>query len=343
MDGVYYYRESEVEDDGGEELDVDYPVVVETQHQQQQHRDGSVNNHISGNNNVNNNNNKLLLLPTAAKHPRPPTPFKCGVVFFFHIPSTGGASIANWLRKYARPANGNITFYQKWTKSIETNGSFRVGQDEVQQSFIDGMNEHISNLQPNEWRSGQLHLVNPPLNSTEHLWYQWRSTIENQGCQMINAIMLRDPLNHAMSLYKILHAKNGSREEWMDHLLHPSPTGKWATVLDFFLYNIVGPVGRNPYNVSKEMKVLRGIELLQHHFDVVSLGNHSQFMNEILEYTGWDRLSMPHMNVHKKTLEFTKKEVETLYKLLVQNGDVDFVDAVKQRYGGHLSYLSDLR
>jgi hypothetical protein len=212
------------------------------------------------------------------------------------------------------------------------------------------MNAHVQNLSKNEWRSGQYHILNPSFNSTEHLWYQWRHTIEQQGCQMINTIMLRDPLNHAMSLYKILNRKYGKREEWMDHLNNNKnnvegsggTTGKWATILDFFLYNIIGPHGRNPYNVTKEEKVRRGVELLQRYFDVVSLGDHTQFMNDVLNYTGWKALDMPHMNVHKKPLEFTKKEVETLYKLLVRNGDVDFVDAVKQRYGGHLSYLSDL-
>jgi hypothetical protein len=44
------------------------------------------------------------------------------------------------------------------------------------------------------------------------------------------------------------------------------------------------------------------------------------------------------MNVHKRPLEFTKKEVETLYKLLVRNGDVDFVDAVKQRYNSSVGH-----
>ena len=218
---------------------------------------------------------------------------------------------------------------------------FRPNQHLVHEAFIEGMNAHVENLGPNEWRTGQYHLTQPSLNSTEDLWYNWRSTVERQGCQMINTIMLRDPLNHAMSLYKIVKQKNGTREEWMDHLKQASGTGKWSTVLDFFLYNINGPeVGdRNPYNATMEEKVRRGIELLQRHFDVVSSGDHTEFMNQVLNYTGWKRLDMPHMNVHKRPLEFTKKEVETLYKLLVRNGDVDFVDAVKQRYGGHLSYL----
>ncbi len=51
---------------------------------------------------------------------------------------------------------------------------------------------------------------------------------------------------------------------------------------------------------------------------------------------------MPFKNAYHETLNFTKKEVEALYKSLVRNGDVDFVDAVKLRYSGHLSYLSGI-
>eukprot|EP00986_Skeletonema_menzelii_P008927 scaffold3926_cov126-Skeletonema_menzelii.AAC.8 len=158
-------------------------------------------------------------LPTAATHPRPPTPFKCGVLISYHIPTTGGASITNWLQEYALPENGNIPFFDSW-------GTRRDSQEKVQKSFIDGMNAHVSNLGKNEWRSGQLHLANPPLNTTEHHWYQWRSTVEKQGCQMINAIMLRDPLNHAMAGFKL-----GQGDDWFDRRLpHTSQ-------LSFFLYN----------------------------------------------------------------------------------------------------------
>ncbi|KAK1735498.1 hypothetical protein QTG54_013661 [Skeletonema marinoi] len=313
----------------------DYPI---REYQQSQQSSASYTN----NNHPNPSTTATKLLPTAATHPRGPAPYGCGVVLFFHIPSTGGNSIANWFRKYASPRNGNITFYQTWTRSIGKDGNFLPNLQNVQDAFIEGMNDHVENLDSGEWRSGQYHIVQPPLNSTEDLWYKWRATVESQGCQMINAIMLRDPLNHAMSLYKILNRKNGTREEWMDYLEQPSGAGKWATMLDFFLYNINGPTGRNPYNATKEEKVRRGIELLQRHFDVVSLGDHTDFMNQVLNYTGWKHLDMPHTNVGKKTLEFTKKEVEKLYKLLVKNGDIDFVDAVKQRYNGHLSYLSDV-
>jgi len=46
------------------------------------------------------------------------------------------------------------------------------------------------------------------------------------------------------------------------------------------------------------------------------------------------------MNVNKKELEFTKKEIELMQKLLQKNGDVDFVDQVKLEYQGYLSYLT---
>ncbi len=124
----------------------------------------------------------------------------------------------------------------------------------------------MTNLGEQEWRAGQVHYADPPLNTSEHLWYKWRSTVESQGCQMINAIMFRDPLNHAMAQYKY--------EE--DHR---------TTVLDYFLYN--DAIGlRNSSNATKEEKVQRGMELLQRHFDVVSVGDHTKYMNEILNYTG---------------------------------------------------------
>lgn len=163
--------------------------------------------------------------------------------------------------------------------------------------------------------------------------------------------MLRDPLSHALSLYKIIRAKNSTREEWTKYLESPTGPGVWATVLDFFLYNNHGlryrnnyphgPGGRNPFNVTREVKVARALELLYQHFDVVTVSDHATFIGKILNLTGWPPTPMPHSNVYKGVLRFTKQEVEALQKLLRRNGDVDFVDRVKYEYHDNLSYLDN--
>ncbi|KAL3798446.1 hypothetical protein ACHAW5_007398 [Stephanodiscus triporus] len=214
------------------------------------------------------------------------------------------------------------------------------------------MSEHIQNLGPNEWRVAHSHLTNTYLNESEDLLYGWRSDVEAQGCQLINAVMLRDPLSHAMSVHKRIKKKNITRDEWTEYLSSPTGSGKWNTVLDFFLYNNHGlrylddypngPGGRNPFNVTKEVKVARAMELLHRHFDVVTLEDHDMFMDKILDWTGWTRANRYKMgNVHKGELVFTKKEIEKLQKLLQNNGDFDFVDQAKVEYHGYLSYLTN--
>ena len=194
------------------------------------------------------------------------------------------------------------------------------------------MSEHIQNLGPNEWRIAHSHLVSTYLNESEDLLYGWRSEVEAQGCELINAVMLRDPLNHAMSLHKIVGLKNSTRYDWTEYLSSPTGTGKWATVLDFFLYNTHGlrylddypngPGGRNPFNVTKEVKVARAMELLHRHFDIVTVGDHDKFMGKILDWTSLTRENTYRMmNVYKKELEFTKKvSVATALHLVMDLG-----------------------
>mmetsp|Transcript_28003 Transcript_28003/g.51652 ORF Transcript_28003/g.51652 Transcript_28003/m.51652 type:complete len:392 (-) Transcript_28003:88-1263(-) len=277
-------------------------------------------------------------------------PYDCGVVFFYHIPCTGGASINRWFQRYKRPELGNISYYQHWQPSAK-GGIFHSEPEKCEANFAKGMNKHIQNLGPNEWRIAHSHLTSTYLNESEDLLYKWRSDVEAQGCQLINTIMLRDPLNHAMSLHKIIKSKNSTKAEWATYLSSPTGDGKWATVLDFFLYNLHGlryhddypngPGGRNPFNVTKEVKVARALELLHRHFDIVTVADHATFMGKILNYTGWTPVKMPYSNVHKGVLNFTKKEVETLQKGLLKNGDLDFVDQVKYEYHDHLSYLNN--
>jgi len=179
------------------------------------------------------------------------------------------------------------------------------------------------------------------LNESEDILNGWRRDVEAQGCEMINSIMIRDPLSHTLSLHKIIKQKSSNRTEWLQYLSSSTGMGKWATILDFFLYNNQGrrtrpgyPTmgGRNPFNVTKEEKVRRGMELLARHFDLVTVGNHKLFQERLLSMTGWPHLDIPHANVFKGQLNFTKKEVEHMQKVLKANGDTDFVYEAEKKY-----------
>jgi hypothetical protein len=49
--------------------------------------------------------------------------------------------------------------------------------------------------------------------------------------------------------------------------------------------------------------------------------------------TGWEDRDMPRHNTHRGELIFTKEQVEELQKLLMANGDIDFISEVQKRYG----------
>lgn len=204
-----------------------------------------------------------------------------------------------------------LSYFQRWAKAV-VNGHPNEDAEGVEKLFNSKMDEYVQNLGPNEWRIAHSHLCNNYLNESDDVLNRWRSTVESQGCGMINSVMLRDPLNHAMSLYKVMKSKKSSREDWAAHLQTLSAPGKWSTVLDFFLYNIQIyryhddypiKIGRNPFNVTKEEKVRRAMEILDTHFDVVTIGDHSEFKRQILNLTGWKDMDIPHANVYKKELE----------------------------------------
>lgn len=88
----------------------------------------------------------------------------------------------------------------------------------------------------------------------------------------------------------------------------------------------------NQYGVPKEEKVRRALELLQKHFDIVTVGDHARYKETLLRMTGWEDREMPRHNTHRGELIFTKEQVEELQKLLTANGDIDFISEVKKLY-----------
>ncbi|KAL7543409.1 hypothetical protein ACHAXR_012693 [Thalassiosira sp. AJA248-18] len=265
--------------------------------------------------------------PTA----RAALPHKCGMVFFYHIPSTGGATIVKWLTQYTSGQNGTAKFFTHWHRSKDGLG----GAENGQKVFIEGnkkhggMNEFVQNFGSDEWRISHCHHSSMHLNVTEHSLSQWRSAVESQGCAFIANVMLRDPLSHSMSLYKHIKRFNSSRDVWADHLFTKSDSGYWQTQLDYFLYNFLA---RNPDGVDKETKIQRALELLQNHFDLVTVGDHDEYKRQLLEMTGWEDKEMLRTNTHPKEILFTKKEVEKLQKMMEDNGDTEFIYKVKSMY-----------
>lgn len=207
------------------------------------------------------------------------------------------------------------SYHQRWGQAVK-NGKPNEQCEDTEKLLNSQINKFIQNLGPNEWKIAHSHLCNNYLNESDAILTRWRSTVESQGCGMINSVMLRDPLNHAMSLYKVMKSKGSTREDWATHLHELSSEGKWHSVLDFLLYNIQihryhddypVKIGRNPFNVTKEEKVKRAMQILDTHFDVITIGDHSEFKRQILELTGWIDMEIPHSNVYKKELECESK------------------------------------
>ena len=79
--------------------------------------------------------------------PRTNLPYNCGVIFFYHIPSTGGASINQWFRKYQKEQFGNISYYQYWSLETNNDGTFADNPMKHEMKFANGMSEYVLNLQ----------------------------------------------------------------------------------------------------------------------------------------------------------------------------------------------------
>jgi hypothetical protein len=219
--------------------------------------------------------------------------FKCGIIFFYHIACTGGSSINHWLGKQVK-LNGPHTSY--WTSWGRHEGRERV--------FIAGMNNQTKKIGPNEWRVVHAHGFSYFPNASEPYLYQWREEVESQGCGFVVTTMLRDAIGHTISQTKGMIKPNVTLDQFMTHLEpeNYNQRGLFVTQLDYLLYNM-GP--RNEQHATKEEKVRRAIEILQRHFDVVSLGDHDTFTDIINKITGWKPLQKRASNIFGGDLNYS--------------------------------------
>ncbi|KAL7550616.1 hypothetical protein ACHAWF_013835, partial [Thalassiosira exigua] len=277
------------------------------------------------------------LTTRAQRLDRSALPYRCGLVFFYHVPSTGGATINQWLGQYRDDFTAK--YFTHWGRRPD--GRAREGAEDI---FLNGNDKHggmrdfANGLEQDEWRIAHCHHSSMHLNLTERHLSQWRSEVESRGCAFVANVMFRDPLSHALSLYKHIERFGSKREAWATHLRTKSEMGHWQTQLDYFLYNFMT---RNPLcssrplphqcndkmkdGVEKDAKVRRALEILREHFDIVTVGEHDRYKRELLAVTGWKDREMTRTNTYSKELTFTKKEVEELQRLLEENGDTEFM------------------
>lgn len=220
-------------------------------------------------------------------------PYQCGIIFFFHIACTGGSAINHWLGKQAK-LNGPDTSY--WTSWGRHDGRERV--------FIKGMDNQTQHIGPNEWRVVHAHGYSFFTNTSEAYLSKWREEIESQGCAFVVTTMLRDTIGHTISQSKGMIKPNLTLDEFLSHLepKNYNERGLFVTQLDYLLYNM-GP--RNVYNVTKEEKVRRAIEILQRHFDVLLLSDYDRFTDIIHKITGWVPKGIRESNVFQGDLNYS--------------------------------------
>ena len=214
-------------------------------------------------------------------------------------------------------------------------------------------------LGPNEWRLSHAHGCSLLPIEDEPKLYQWREAVEKQGCKFVLTTVLKDALSHTISQLKSkqwaemkVAAKQMEEEEipipmdeWVSYLgtenrtAPPGSTWRWASQLDYFLFNYWDKNLDLNFTMSREEKVKRGIEILRNHFDLVIYQNHDLFVEVITRMIGFIPIPLQSSNEHTLEINFTTQELGLIKRKIYENGDVDWINAIRHIYGDHLRYL----
>lgn len=223
-------------------------------------------------------------------------------------------------------------------------------------NFARTMNEQLKiSFGPSEWRLAQAHGCSLlPIQDEDNL-RQWRQAVETQGCKFILTTVVRDALSHSISQLKerdYAQMKESKKtgeavrllpmEAWVSYLgmTNRSAPRIWSSQLDYFLFNCWDKNKEVNITMTKEEKVQIAIRILRNHYDLVVYQNHDLFVDMITKMVGFEPIPLRSSNQHKLEINFTSQELGLLKRKIDENGDVDFVHAIRHVYHSHLNYLA---
>jgi len=131
---------------------------------------------------------------------------KCGVVWFYHIPKTGGSTVNKWLADHAFQMTDkgwrqreNMTICDLWD-----------GDDELAWDWkprFENITKKIERLETDKdhWIIVNHHNYGPGLWNFRKTLDLTRESVEGMECKFILATMLREPLSHFLSFSFFAH------------------------------------------------------------------------------------------------------------------------------------------
>ena len=143
-------------------------------------------------------------------------------------------------------------------------------------------------------------------------------------------------------LKKTGEATRFTMEEWVSYLgmTNRSAPRIWSSQLDYFLFNCWDKNKEFNIPMTKEEKVQTAIRILRNHYDLVVYQNHDLFVEMITKMVGFEPIPLRSSNQHKLEINFTSRELGLLKRKIHENGDVDFINAIRHVYHSHLNYLA---
>jgi hypothetical protein len=202
-------------------------------------------------------------------------------------------------------------------------------------------------LGPNEWRISHAHGYSLlPVEDVSKLT-EWRMTVENQGCKFVISTLVRDPLSHAISQLKsrihleMIRKVKISPNEWVAHLGTSNRTAStpWWTQLDYFLFNRWDKNLDLNITMTKEEKVVKALDMMRNHFDFVMYEKHNLFVDVIARIMGFEPILMAIHNVFPSEISLRYQELDLIKSKVYENGDVDWVNAIRHIYEDQLWHL----